>query len=143
MPTPAPLARFAPSPEAPPRPRTILLVEDSAMVRKIMVRLLLNAGFDVLEAGSGHDALLLLDTRAKPIDLLITDLWLPGMNGRQVVEHVRQRQPDARILYVTGDPAEVIAEPFLAKPFMPSHLLALVSEILSAPEELRRREGPF
>jgi DNA-binding response OmpR family regulator len=125
----------------PARPRTVLLVEDSAMIRRIVVRVLLNAGFEVLEAGSGDDALRLLDARARPIDLLVTDLWLPGMNGRQLAAGVRERQPGVRILFVTGDPGEVLAEPFLAKPFMPSHLLSRVSEILTAPEELLRREG--
>jgi two-component system cell cycle sensor histidine kinase/response regulator CckA len=135
-----PGARLVSLHDAPSRPRTILLVEDSSVIRKIMSRLLVNAGFDVLEAGSGPDALQVLDTSAQPIDLLITDLWLPGMNGRQVVAEVRGRQPDVRILYVTGDPSEVIAEPFLAKPFMPGQLLSVVNDILSSRTELRSRE---
>jgi CheY-like chemotaxis protein len=103
-----------------------------------MVRVLTKGGFRVLDAGSGADALRLLEKHGAGIDLLVTDLWLPGMDGRRLAAEVRGRQPAVPVLFVTGDPSQVINDPFLAKPFLPGHLLSVVHQALSAQADQRR-----
>jgi len=119
--------------------RRILLVEDQDDVRAFATEVLRAAGYDVLEAASGDEALRLARDGA-PIDLLLTDVVLGGMNGRQVAELVAQAHPSARVLFTSGYPDDVTAEKgvprgavaFLAKPYSPDALIARVSELLDA-----------
>jgi signal transduction histidine kinase len=79
----------------------VLVVEDDADVRAYVVDTLGGLGYDVLEAKSGEDALRLM-TEYKGIGLLLTDVVMPGMNGRKLADEARRRRPDLKVLYMTG-----------------------------------------
>ena len=81
--------------------RTVLVVEDDEIVRMGVVEELIDHGFTVLEAGSANDALAILQSNAA-IDLLITDIGLPGMDGRALALSVRAIRPTLRVLFLTG-----------------------------------------
>jgi CheY-like chemotaxis protein len=80
---------------------TVLLVEDDASVRLLIAEVLRELGYASLEAADGQAALPLLASPAR-MDLMITDVGLPGLNGRQLAEIAREHRPDLRILFVTG-----------------------------------------
>jgi signal transduction histidine kinase/CheY-like chemotaxis protein len=117
--------------------RRILLVEDQDDVRAFATEVLRAAGYDVLEAASGDEALRLVDGAA-PIDLLLTDVVLRGMSGRQVAERVALAHPAARVLFTSGYPDDVTASKgvprgavaFLPKPYSPDALVSRVGELL-------------
>jgi PAS domain S-box-containing protein len=79
----------------------VMLVEDDPAVRMLVVDTLEELGYDVVQASDGRQAIPLLD-KANGFDLLITDVGLPGLNGRQVAEMARQRFPDLKVLFITG-----------------------------------------
>jgi DNA-binding response OmpR family regulator len=81
---------------------TILLVEDDHDVRTYVVEILRDLHYRVLEAHDADSALGLIDRNDVRVDLLLTDLILPGMNGGQLAEEVKARQPEARVLFMTG-----------------------------------------
>ena len=115
----------------------VLLVDDEAGVRKVAGRALTRAGHELIVAGSGQEALDVLDD-GRPIDLLITDLAMPGMNGIELAEHVRARHPHVPVLYISGYSDEVLATvhttntalDVLEKPFTPAVLAARVADVL-------------
>ena len=121
------------APTSQPRGRgTALLVDDEELVRMSTADMLIDMGFNVLEAGSAEVALSLLEAGADP-DLLITDHLMPGMNGAELARAVRQRTPDLPILVVSGyAEVEGIAPdlPRLTKPFRNSELGASIAAIL-------------
>ena len=80
----------------------LLVVEDDPDVRTYVVETLREAGYAVLEAKNGVEALSLLEANALKLDLLITDVVMPGMNGRELAEKAIKRQPDLKVLYMTG-----------------------------------------
>jgi CheY-like chemotaxis protein len=81
---------------------TVLVIDDEALVRMLVVEVLEDLGYRTLEAGDGPDGLKVLRSEAK-IDLLITDVGLPnGMNGRQVADAAREIRPDLKVMFVTG-----------------------------------------
>jgi CheY-like chemotaxis protein len=92
----------------------------------------------VLEAPHGAEALRLSQTRPEPIDLLLTDLVMPGMSGREVADAIARLRPEARMLFMSGHGEDEHRErgslaegaPFLRKPFTPQRLLAAVREVL-------------
>ncbi len=118
--------------------QTILLVEDEPTVLRSARRVLKRLGFEVLEASDARSALSLLSSTEKHIDLLLTDVVLPRMNGRELAERVRVDRPDLKILFMSGYTGDVLAErsslpasmPFLQKPFTPTTLAAKVREVL-------------
>lgn len=81
---------------------TILLVEDDAMVRAVLRRDLRRRGFDVLEASSGAQALHLMEARGAAVDLVLTDLVMPTMSGRELVERIRERGWRPAVIVMTG-----------------------------------------
>src|SRR5262249_16142746 len=87
---------------------TILLVEDDHDVRAYVVEILRELHYRVLEAHDADSALGLIDRNDVRVDLLLTDLVLPGMNGGQLAEAVKARQPSARTLFITGYSREAI-----------------------------------
>ncbi|MBK3773740.1 PAS domain S-box protein [Azospirillum brasilense] len=117
---------------------TVLLVEDEALVRMVAVQALEDAGLDVVEASDGTEALELLDGGLRA-DLVVTDVGLPGMNGRQLAEAVHERRPELGVLFMTGYAYDAtlgtgILEPgceVLQKPFETTALVARVTGMLA------------
>ena len=117
----------------------ILVVEDDADVRAYVVETLRGLGYDVLEAAGGEEALALID-RHNTISLLLTDVVMPGQNGRKLAEAARQRQPSLKVLYMTGYSRNAIVHQgrldpgveLLQKPLTSEQLAATVRKVLDA-----------
>jgi signal transduction histidine kinase/DNA-binding response OmpR family regulator len=126
--------------EVPRGSETVLVVEDEGMIREIINLTLADRGFSVLLAEDGEEAFRVCEGHQGPIHLLLCDVVLPKMSGRDVAKGVASRRPDVRVLYMSGYTANAIVhhgvlEPgiaFLQKPFSPAALLAKVREVLSA-----------
>jgi CheY-like chemotaxis protein len=129
----------APAP-APTGGETILVVEDEQRVRQYAQRVLEAAGYRVLMADGGVQALALAAAPAQVLDLLLTDVVMPGMNGREVAEALLARRPDLRVLFMSGYADNAVVErglvdvgvALLAKPFSGSELLRRVRDVLDA-----------
>ena len=121
---------------------TILVVEDDASVRTLVIRVLRRRGFAVLEAEDGREALDVIRGGAGRIDLLISDVMLPAISAPRLIEQVRKHAPDLPILLISGYSAEdVPAEPgtpYLAKPFTPAQLVRRVREVLDGTVKAER-----
>jgi two-component system, cell cycle sensor histidine kinase and response regulator CckA len=121
---------------------TILLVEDEDAVRSMVRSVLQMAGYTVLDAGGGTDALRLAGEHPGPIYLLITDVVMPEMGGRELVERLAQLRPDIRVLYLSGYTDDAVVRhgvlqaevAFLQKPFTMAALTNKVREVLGADE---------
>jgi CheY-like chemotaxis protein len=122
---------------------TILLVEDEDAVRTLVRDALRARGYAVLEASHGHEALLISERHAGRIDLMVTDVVMPEMSGRELADRLALVRPGLRVLYMSGytDNAVVhhgVLDPgtiFLQKPFGPGVLMRKVREVLdSAPD---------
>jgi two-component system cell cycle sensor histidine kinase/response regulator CckA len=120
------------------RPELILLVEDEQAVRLLASRLLRRNGFTVLEAVDGDDALRVAQPHLDAIDLIITDLVMPGIDGPQLARALSSSRPGIRILYMSGYPEEDLrlelqppGRAFIGKPFLPADLLARVAALLA------------
>jgi two-component system, cell cycle sensor histidine kinase and response regulator CckA len=132
----------APPPVALPKGggETILVAEDQTEVRALARMILARHGYTVLEARSGVEALRLFREYPAPIHLLLTDVIMPNMSGRELVREVEKIHPGTRVLYASGYTDEAIErhgmlEPglaFLQKPFTPRSLLQKVREVLDA-----------
>ena len=131
-----------PAPETLRGSETILVVEDEAPVRAVTRQLLERNGYTVLEAPDGAAALALVDGAAgsRDIDLLLTDVIMPGMSGRELADKLKARRPNVRVLFMSGytDDAVVrhgMLEPglaYLEKPFRPPVLLKKVRGVLQS-----------
>lgn len=114
----------------------ILVVDDESIVRDMLSSILTKQGYTVLLAGTGQEALQLCEQHAGAIQLLITDMLMPGMNGLELVRKVHAQWPQLRVLYLSG--SRVVGEgferepdlPFLTKPFPRAELIAKVRELL-------------
>ncbi|CAA9339559.1 MAG: Sensory box histidine kinase/response regulator [uncultured Gemmatimonadetes bacterium] len=141
-----PRADEAPEPESalagaelPRGTETILLVEDDDGVRRLARRVLSRAGYEVLEAPDGHEALTAAAAHPGPIHLVVTDVVMPGMSGREVAERMAAARPEAEVLYTSGYTDDAIVHhgvlddgmAFLQKPFDPSTLLRAVRGALN------------
>ena len=129
---------------------TILVVEDEAPVRAVTRQLLQRNGYTVFEAADGPAALALVDGEAgRHIDLLLTDVIMPGMSGRELADQLRARRPNLRVLFMSGytDDAVVrhgMLEPglaYLEKPFRPPTLLRKVRGVLQN-QDLEPQRNP-
>jgi PAS domain S-box-containing protein len=111
---------------------TVLLVEDEPAVRKVTARILAEQGYQVLQAGDGVEALVVADAHPQPIHLLLTDVIMPGMGGRDLAEHMRAKRPDIRVLFTSGYTDEGMeSDPaLLPKPYAATSLLERVRESL-------------
>lgn len=122
----------------PAQDATVLVVEDEAPLLHLQRRTLERAGFRVLVAGSGQQALNLLEEFQERIDLLLTDVVMPGMGGVELASKVTQNRPGTRVLYMSGYPADVVtargdlptASAYLQKPFTATELLKSIGELL-------------
>ena len=118
---------------------TILVVEDETAVRKLACNILENHGYEVIEASSGPDAVRLAESHGGPIDLLLTDVVMPQMNGRELYRRIASLRPDVKVLYMSGYTDDVIAHhgvldaqiEFLQKPFTVDGLVRKISEMLT------------
>jgi signal transduction histidine kinase len=119
---------------------TILLVEDEEQVRVIVKRALERAGYAVLSAPNPDEALLICDSSPERIHLLLTDVVMPRMNGRELYERVHAVRPETKVLFMSGYTDDAILRhgvldqgvPFLQKPILPSSLTRKVRETLDA-----------
>jgi two-component system, cell cycle sensor histidine kinase and response regulator CckA len=119
--------------------RLVLLAEDEAPVRTLAARVLKRGGFRVLEAQDGGEALRLAEAHADEIDLLLTDVTMPVLGGRELAERFRHVCPGAKILFMSGHPESVIAHngvldpgvAFVAKPFTPDQISTRVRDVLA------------
>lgn len=122
-----------------PGSETVLVVDDEEMVRRLAARILLGEGYRVLEADGGEDAVRLLQRSASRINGVLTDVAMPGLNGRQLGETILRCWPDIRVLYMSGFPARRIvdegaldpASPFIQKPFTSEQLTRRVRQLLA------------
>lgn len=131
-----------------PGSETILVVEDNAVVRKMVVTILRGHGYEVMSTADTRSALDIISNHPGPLHLLLTDVIMPGMNGRQLAGEAIRRRSQLRVLFMSGYTDDVIAKhgvlddgiPFIHKPFT---VQALVSKVrytlqqppLSLPEE--------
>jgi two-component system cell cycle sensor histidine kinase/response regulator CckA len=117
-----------------PLPKTVLVVDDEELIRALTARTLQEAGYRVLTASNGYEALKLLTQLVGSVDLLVIDLRMPGMSGEQLADRVRQCVPAALLLFMSGysSPEETgsLPGPFLAKPFSHADLLNNVHQLL-------------
>jgi CheY-like chemotaxis protein len=115
-------------------PRTILFVDDHEELTRTVCKLLLEAGFHVLAAPNGEEALRVLTIHPDVVDLLITDVMMPTMGGWDLARRARELRPNIKVLFITGSLAEeaaVIPEPMVQKPFRMSALLGKVQQVLA------------
>jgi two-component system cell cycle response regulator CpdR len=129
---------------------TVLVVDDQESLTRLMSKTLENAGFHVLWANNGADALTLFRAAEPPVDLLVTDYRMPGMTGLELASECCSLNPDLGVLYVSGsspgdDLQEDLAIPkrdFLPKPFRQSDLLRSAKAVLAMePEAAPSREN--
>ena len=121
------------------RNRTILLVEDSDVVREVIARMLEDVGFTVLKASGGEEALSLTRRGDVPFDLLLTDIVMPEVSGVELADRVAAERPDARILFMTGYTDDIVLREgvldknreYIGKPFTQMEIVKKVREILS------------
>lgn len=119
------------------RPR-VLIVDDDDSVRNALYKILEGGGYDVLSASSGREALEICGKSSHPIDLLVTDYNMPGMNGLELARECSAVNPELIVLYVSGSyPADELSSDlqgrrrgFLAKPFRGDVLLRKTKEML-------------
>jgi two-component system cell cycle sensor histidine kinase/response regulator CckA len=136
------MAAATPPPPEPQRGQgqTVLVVEDEAAIREVTRRILARNGYHVVAAASGHEALNLLATQLEHIDVLLTDVIMPGMQGKEFADKVRVIQPAARVIFMSGYTqgllgAQGVLEPgthLIEKPFSEATLLTKLQEVLSA-----------
>jgi CheY-like chemotaxis protein len=117
---------------------TVLLVEDEAALRNLTTRILKNYGYAVLSAEHGGEALKICEQQEGRIDLLLTDVIMPKMNGRDLAERIKSLRPDIKVLYISGYTEDNIAHHgildmginFLNKPFTPIGLAQKIRDTL-------------
>lgn len=122
---------------------TVLVVDDEEMVRRLAVRMLLEEGYRVLEASSGDQAVRVLQRSSSRIDGVLTDVAMPGLNGRQLGDTILRCWPQVRVLYMSGFPVKrILADgaldpmaPFIQKPFTAEQLSRKIRHILTLPTE--------
>jgi two-component system cell cycle sensor histidine kinase/response regulator CckA len=140
----------SPEPTAPAASRklaegteTILLVEDESAVRRMLREALSKAGYRVREAGNGSEAIELWAREIESIDLVVTDVVMPVMNGLKLIEELRKMRPGIRVVCMSGHSEDVISGQsgpdapldLLRKPFLPDALVRKVREILDQPSK--------
>jgi two-component system, cell cycle sensor histidine kinase and response regulator CckA len=139
----------SPGAEPPGGSETILLVEDDPAVRGLTYEVLAESGYRVLQAASGPEAIALVESDATRIDLLLTDVVMPRMNGRDLARRLQEMRPGLATLYMSGyAPGAIVHQgvldpglAFIAKPLRPADLIRKVREVLDARPGAARREA--
>jgi len=149
---PAPKTEAAAAAAAPARVQTddtgqgtILLVEDEEGLRGLNARGLASRGYSVLEAGNGLEAIEVLEENGGKVDLVVSDVVMPEMDGPTLLKELRARNPDLKIIFVSGYAEEAFAKSlpeggqfaFLAKPFTLKQLVAAVKDTMSGEAQVR------
>jgi len=119
---------------------TILVVEDEEAVRSLVKRILSSAGYTVLTAVNGGEALRLCEQQQGALHLVLTDVVMPEMGGKELADHLKERYPDLRVLFMSGYTKEAILDRgvlgpgthFIGKPFSPADLRRIVREVLDS-----------
>lgn len=134
------VAQSTPEPRSSEPTQRVLVVDDEQGLRDLVCRTLRAEGFSTLEAGHGAEALELIESTPGAIDLVVTDVVMPGMDGRELGRRLAQRWPDLPILYISaydvndifrrGSPRD--SAPFLQKPFPLDGLVTIVRGLLNA-----------
>ena len=122
---------------------TILIVEDDTTVRNIAVKILKKYGYNVIEAGNGDAGLLKCKKSEKPVDLIITDVIMPGISGKEFIQFVKEFWPKVKTLFMSGYTFDTITKKgivesevnFISKPFQPLVFVQKVREILDHKED--------
>jgi len=130
--------------EAPPRGHeTILLAEDNELVRTMARLCLEKGGYEVLEAESGEEALHVFQAEKDRIQFVLTDVVMPGLNGKELADQIRALRPDLKVLFMSGYSEEVLARfggslegiELLDKPFTPTVLLQRIRDMIDGVEQ--------
>lgn len=117
--------------------RTVLVVEDEPQVRRMAARALAEVGHRVLEACDGREALTVLARAGRGVDLVLTDVAMPGMGGRELADRLHLARPDVRVIFMSGYADDEIVrrgllgpdQPFIQKPFTPAALVRRIAEL--------------
>ncbi len=131
------------------RPATILLAEDDKVVRTMVKEILTLEGFRVVCTSDGREAYDFFRENPSAVDLLLTDVVMPRMNGRELGRHCREDVPSMKILFMSGyvdnrlNPDEDLRGPadFIAKPFRPAELVRKVKDLLDGDPSLEHAIG--
>ncbi len=122
-----------------PSKETILLIDDEESVRAIVLKILRRAHYNVLEAANGEAALKVAETHPGKIDLVITDMFMPGLRGPEVAHKLAMTRPGLRVLFMSGYADQDLrtgvppGANFLNKPFSGADLAKTVEEVLKGP----------
>jgi CheY-like chemotaxis protein len=120
----------------PPAPFHILVVDDETSIRTLVRKVLTHSGHRVLEAGDGAEALELCSNPAQPVDLVVTDIAMPRVNGWELERRMQTTRPGTKVLFMSGDPA-ALAEAarksisVIPKPFQITALAQAVARALA------------
>lgn len=122
------------------KPGTILVVENGEILRPLICEILRKEGYNVLEAQDGDEALLVWQRYQGLIDVVLTDVVMPNMSGKELVEHLRLLQPEIKVIYMSGYGSSILSSGnkfgsdavFLQKPFRPAELSEKIREILQS-----------
>ena len=120
------------------RGKTILLAEDESLLRELGETILRQAGYKVVTAPGAEELRSLVSQYPDRVDLLLTDVIMPGLGGQELVGLVKHRWPDIRVLYMSGYSSDEIDDldrdaGFLQKPFTPGELMKKITDVLRRP----------
>ncbi|MGH9824923.1 MAG: response regulator, partial [Blastocatellia bacterium] len=129
---------------------TVLLIEDEEMVRKLASQMLKINGYHVLEARHGGEALLLCEQHKGRIHMMLTDVVMPQMSGRQLADRLRPLHPEMKVMYMSGYTDDVVLQAglgaefaFIQKPFLPDALARKVREVLDSTQVPPSQPAPL
>jgi CheY-like chemotaxis protein len=129
-----------PTPKASTTIPTVLVVEDDTLISELIQRVLKEAGYNIVQATNGREAMNLLLEYTGPLDLVLTDIVMPEMSGRELVRHLKVRWSHLKVMCMSGYTDQTVqrhgileqCDHFLQKPFTPSMLLERISSLVTA-----------